>query len=132
MSKISLGISWLAACLLLAGCVERAARTSKESILNSGRVVVYAPAGAVAVSWTGSREHDVNAAGGGYRVYYSSTPNFSLTGASYVDVPYVSGAAAPTTATITGFAVGNHFVKVVAYSPFSTSSPSAEMIVVAQ
>lgn len=84
----------------------------------------------VQVSWAANREAAVNAAGGGYRVYYGKSPGFDITGASFVDVPYVSGSSAPTTASVT-LSSGDNFVKIVAYSALNPtgSQPSAEILV---
>jgi hypothetical protein len=85
---------------------------------------------AVQVSWAANREAAVNAAGGGYRVYYGKTPGFDIATASFVDVPYVSGPTAPTTTNLT-LSSGDNFVKVVAYSALNStgSQPSTEIFV---
>ena len=88
----------------------------------------------IQVTWTANRENAVNKSGGGYRVYYSRTSGFSISGATYVDVPYVSGASTPVTVTLSNLLKGNYYIKVVAYSSLNspgetsgtTSSPSAE------
>jgi hypothetical protein len=84
----------------------------------------------VQVSWSANREAAVNEAGGGYKVYFGRTAGFSIAGAGFVDVPYVSGPAAPTAATLT-LSSGNNFVKVIAYSALNPngSAPSAEITV---
>ena len=95
------------------------------------------PAPTVQVSWTANREAAVNRAGGGYRVYYSKTSNFNVETASYVNVPYVSGATAPTSANINNLQVGTYYFKIVAYSNLnrpgstggSTSTPSTQFSV---
>ena len=89
----------------------------------------------VQVTWIANRERAVNQAGGGYTVYYSSSPGFNIVAASSVNVPYVSGPAAPTSATISSLSTGAYYIKVVAYSILnppgsssgSTSIPSAEI-----
>ncbi len=91
----------------------------------------------VQVSWAANREKAVNSPGGGYRVYYSTTPGFDVATASVVDVPYVAGPTAPTSATIPGLSPGTYYLEVVAYSALnppggsggSTSAPSAEISV---
>lgn len=82
----------------------------------------------VQVSWTANREATVNQAGGGYKVYFGRIAGFSIAGANFVDVPYVSGPAAPTTTMLT-LSSGDNFVKVVAYSALnpSGSAPSTEI-----
>lgn len=70
----------------------------------------------VTLTWA-NREKDVNKTGGGYRIYHSTTSaNFSLTGLTPVDLPYVSGATAPRTYTFTLLPPGTHYFKIVAYS----------------
>ena len=84
--------------------------------------------GPVVISWTANRESAVNAPGGGYRVYYSNVSGFSIAAAPFVDVPYVSGAAAPTSASL-DVPAGSYFIRVVAYSALNPtgSEPSAEI-----
>ncbi|NDF13558.1 MAG: fibronectin type III domain-containing protein [Proteobacteria bacterium] len=82
----------------------------------------------VVVSWVANRETLVNRAGGGYRVYYSTVSNFSVAqNVPFVDAPYAAGASAPTSATLPALESGRrYYVKIVAYSPHSQSSPSNE------
>jgi hypothetical protein len=76
----------------------------------------------VNVSWTANREAAVNNPGGGYRVYYSQTPNFNINNATVVDIPYASGSLAPTSIVIPQLTVGsNYYFKVVAYSSLNNS-----------
>ena len=90
----------------------------------------------VQVSWTANREAAVNKSGGGYKVYYSKTPGFDIGSASSVNVPYQSGATAPTSSKLS-LSSGTYYIKVVAYSSIvgpsgaaSNSQPSAEVSVV--
>lgn len=84
----------------------------------------------IAVSWIENSESGVNSAGGGYKVYYSTTSGFSVSGAGFVDVPYVSGPIAPTTTNLS-LATGTHYIKVVAYSALNPSgSPASAQIAV--
>jgi hypothetical protein len=66
------------------------------------------PAGRnVVITWNANKESGVNKAGGGYRVQIDTqTP---------IDVPYVSGAAAPTTTTVQ-LGSGTYAITVVAYA----------------
>jgi hypothetical protein len=82
----------------------------------------------VQVSWNANREADVNRPGGGYRVYYSRSSGFNIATASFVDVPYSSGATAPTTTGLT-LSSGGNFIRVVAYSDLNPngSAPSGEI-----
>jgi major membrane immunogen (membrane-anchored lipoprotein) len=85
----------------------------------------------VLISWSANRESSVNSPGGGYRVYYSTTPGFDISTANFVDVPYVSGPAAPTS-TILIASSGTDYIKIVAYSTLNGtgSEPSQEISVV--
>lgn len=79
------------------------------------------------ISWAANRENAVNKSGGGYYVYVGSSPGFSLPGIQSVVVPYVSGATAPTSTTISGLSSGTtYYFKVIAYSTYSTSLASTE------
>lgn len=78
----------------------------------------------IAVSWDANRESGVNGAGGGYKVYHSTTSGFSVSSASFVDVPYVSGPSAPTSTTLS-LATGTHYIKVVAYSAANPTGSAA-------
>jgi hypothetical protein len=82
----------------------------------------------VTLSWLANHESAVNRSGGGYRVYYSSTPGFALASVQPIDVPWTSGAHAPTTTTASLLSGSNYYVKVVAYSSLNTagSAPSSE------
>jgi len=79
------------------------------------------------VSWSTNRELSVNSPGGGYRVYYSTTPGFDISTANIVDVPYVSGPTAPTSIVIL-LSSGTYYFKVVGYSILNSagSEPSQE------
>jgi hypothetical protein len=67
-----------------------------------------APVGpaAVTIAWNASRESNVNRPGGGYEV--------AIGGMTPIDVPYVSGAAAPTSTTVT-LPSGSFSITVRAY-----------------
>lgn len=67
-----------------------------------------APTGpaAVTLAWGASREASVNRPGGGYEV--------AISGLAPIDVPYVSGPAAPTSTTVT-LPSGSYLVTVRAY-----------------
>jgi hypothetical protein len=68
------------AVLLLAGLLAACSSSSST------------PTRTVTLTWNQNRESGVNRAGGGYRV--------SIRGQPVIDVPYVSGSAAPTTTTV--------------------------------
>jgi hypothetical protein len=76
------------------------------------------------VSWTASKEKAVNRAGGGYKVYFSESSGFTISGAGVVDVPYVSGASSPTSATVEVDGSGTYYVKIKAYSSINGGSES--------
>ncbi len=81
----------------------------------------------VTISWAANRETGVNKAGGGYRVSISGQPT--------IDVPWVSGATAPTSIDVTLF-TGRYTVTVAAYAALdpqggSTGSQSAPSQVLA-
>ena len=85
---------------------------------------------AVNISWAANREAAVNSAGGGYIV--------AISGQSPINVPYVSGLAAPTTVAAT-LMTGSYTATVTAYSALnpttgltggttgSTSAPSTAL-----
>lgn len=81
------------------------------------------------VSWIANREQAVNSVGGGYRVYYSQVPDFAIVSTPFADVPYVTGATAPTTTTLAGLPPGNYYIRVAAYSQLNQQggAPSAEI-----
>ncbi|MDY6933458.1 MAG: Ig-like domain-containing protein [Spirochaetota bacterium] len=88
----------------------------------------------VRITWEANREKAVNSAGGGYKVYYSQTNDFDISGASSIDVPWVSGQT-PTSITIplTSLSSGTWYIKVVAYSALgggSVSEPSTQSSIV--
>lgn len=82
----------------------------------------------VTIRWTANRESGVNSVGGGYKVFISGRPE--------IDVPYTSGAAAPTSATVP-LATGTYTVTIRAYAALdaaggtsgSLSAPSAPLAV---
>ena len=83
---------------------------------------------AVKISWEANREKAVNSAGGGYKVYYSQTDGFDISGADSIDVPWVSGQT--PTFTAIPFTAGTWYIKVVAYSALgggSVSVPSTQI-----
>ena len=84
----------------------------------------------VNVSWDANREESVNKAGGGYILYYSQESSFSTSSAQSLDVPYVSGSLAPTTATLT-LASGAWYLRIAAYGLWNGavkySDPSSQI-----
>ncbi len=92
--------AWIAPVLAaLAGCNGGASKTTTPPPPPGTHEVV--------ISWTANRESGVNAPGGGYLV--------SVDGAAPLDLPYVSGALAPTSLTTTLY-TGSHSVSVRAYA----------------
>ncbi len=71
----------------------------------------------VTLSWAANREAGVNRAGGGYTI--------AISGQGPLDVPYVSGAAAPTTKDVT-LRTGTYTVTVSAYAALDPSGGAAK------
>lgn len=84
----------------------------------------------VTVSWDENHESLLNGPGGGYIVYCSKEPHFSLTDPEVItrNVPYASGALSPTSTTV-DLESGTWYIKVVAYMELegtAYSSPSVQ------
>lgn len=94
---------------------------------NSGNPTLHG----VKITWTPNRETAVNSPGGGYHVYYATSPNFDISKAGVLDIPFLSGPTAPIT-TVISLASGSYYLKVTAYSALNTegSTPSQEISVV--
>jgi hypothetical protein len=127
--KIGIGLL-VAGAALLSGCTAKSTTAEADSSAVTTTAPPSGSSGAgngtpstrsLQVSWAANRESGVNVSGGGYRVYYSTQDGFNISGASFVNVPYVSGARSPTTATITGLSPGTHYIKVNAYSSQNTN-----------
>ena len=103
---------------LLAGCVDVTSDKALDPNAKENKLII---------SWSANHEKLVNSAGGGYKVYYSTDPTFSVSNAPFIDVPYVSGATAPTSVVFP--LSGTYYIKVVAYSTLGTSSPSSQIVV---
>ena len=88
----------------------------------------------VTISWSANNEKRVNQSGGGYNVYISQTSGFNITdsGVTTINVPYVSGALAPTS-IVRNLVSGTYYVRVAAYTAFpaanTASAPSAQITV---
>jgi hypothetical protein len=92
----------------------------------------------VRVGWDANREVAVNRSGGGYRLYFSTRSGFAIddSDVDMTEVPYVSGALAPTSVLIPLHRTRYYF-RVVAYSALtapwgsggSRSEPSAQVTV---
>lgn len=70
----------------------------------------------ITVSWSANHETLVNDLGGGYKVYYSKNPGFSLNdpGVYIKEIPYVSGSQSPTSTTLK-LENGTWYIKIVAF-----------------
>lgn len=98
--------------------------------------VTVVPFSTVLISWAENPETAVNLAGGGYKVYYSSTSGFNLSDADVteIDVPF-NGATTPTSTQVQ-LIPGTYYIRIVAYSSLnapgittgSSSTASAEII----
>jgi len=78
----------------------------------------------VTVSWDANNEQSVNAALGGYRVYYSTVSGFTPGDANSTgpfDVPFAS--PMPTSYTV-DLGSGNYYFKVIAYGEFPAGNPT--------
>lgn len=73
--------------------------------------------GNIRLSWDANLETAVQRAGGGYKVYYSAVSGFNPGdgGVTEIDVPYVSGALAPTS-IVAPFDPGIYYLRIAAYS----------------
>lgn len=88
-----------------------------------------APAGPPTLVWAANHEKGVNSAGGGYQI--------SISGQPPINVPYVSGAAAPTSLALTAVPKGTYTVSVRAFAALDASggttvtfsAPSASIVV---
>ncbi len=98
MKKIVLLIAVLSTLLLFVGCGGGGGGTP---------VPVPITTHSVTLSWAPNHEAGVNSAGGGYEV--------SISGQPMIDVPYMSGPAAPTTQTVS-LKTGIYTVTVRAYA----------------
>lgn len=79
----------------------------------------------VTVSWNANTDAVVNTNGGGYTLYYSQESGFDIADAYTLDIPYVSGATAPTS-TILTLAEGDWFIRIAAYGVLNGASRSSE------
>lgn len=114
------GICLLAVLFLCVGCSGSGAGDGAGN-----PSLAVAGIGNVRASWTPNRETAVNSPGGGYRIYYASTRDFALDrAAGVIDVPYASGALAPTSTLLT-LPSGTHYLKIVAYSTLNPSGSEA-------
>ncbi|MBE7437803.1 MAG: hypothetical protein HS115_05040 [Spirochaetales bacterium] len=114
---------WILIVLLYAGCGGGGggAPGSSGSTSSPGNGDCAAPC-STKISWLGNPETAVNSAGGGYRVYYPGAAGGS---SPVLDVPYVSGPAAPTSVTLNLESAGTYYVRVVAYSSINTAGSEA-------
>ena len=80
----------------------------------------------VTVSWDANRETAVNSPGGGYKVYSSTISGFNISdsGVSVVDAPYVSGALAPTSASVPLVKGATNYIRIAAYSALNPPGSS--------
>ena len=109
----------LVASALLAGCGGGGGSSTPRPITNHS----------VTISWAANHETGVNSAGGGYHVMIS--------GQAPIDVPYVSGPTAPTSAPPVILQTGTYSVTVTAFAALdklggatgSVSAPSQTLTV---
>jgi hypothetical protein len=81
--------------------------------------------GNIRISWNENPETAVNRSGGGYSVYYSPNSGFNPgdSGVMVIDVPWVSGASAPTS-VVTPLNPGIYYIRVAAYSSLNPPGSS--------
>ena len=96
------------------------------SAVTSSSVV---PKTTIQVSWNSNPETAVNRSDGGYKVYYSTNTGFTPGdgGVTEVDVPYVSGATAPTSVQFELLS-GTYYIRIAAYSALNAPETSAGSI----
>ena len=102
----------------LAGCGGGGGGSSPQPVTNH----------TVTLAWAPNHEKGVNSAGGGYQVAISGQPT--------INVPYVSGPAAPTS-TVTILQTGTYTVTVTAFAALdkqggltgNVSAPSQSLVV---
>lgn len=113
LSKLTIFISLILILLLLFGC-----GSIGSSGGNNGNSTI-------SITWDANHETRVNNSGGGYRVYHSRSPGFSLDDpdAFMKEVPFVSGSQAPTTTTLT-LENGTWYIKIVAFMDLNGESVS--------
>lgn len=80
----------------------------------------------VQISWNSNPETAVNQSGGGYKVYYSSNSGFNISddGVTEIDVPYSSGATAPTSILVQ-LLPGTYYIRIIAYSVLNAPDTSS-------
>ena len=74
----------------------------------------------ILVSWAANTESAVNSAGGGYKVYYSTTP-VDVSTATAIDLPFGSTAFAGRSVKLLSQPSGTYYFKVLAYSSLNTA-----------
>lgn len=80
----------------------------------------------VTVSWSANNDKVVNTTGGGYTLYYSQQSGFSIDSASTLDVPYVSGATAPTSAVLS-LSEGTWYLRIAAYGVMNGTAKASDV-----
>lgn len=83
----------------------------------------------VLISWAANREAAVNTTGGGYKVSYSTDSTFPAGSTTTLDVPYSSGASAPTSIMVSQLNPGTYYVRITAYTASLQSLPSSRITV---
>jgi len=86
----------------------------------------------ITLNWTANREAGVNDNGGGYRIYYATTPDIALDQATLLTVAHDPLSGQTPTTTVVQLTTGTWYVRVTAFSTINTSGsdPSAELAVV--
>lgn len=127
-ARLLLSAATLSLSLVLTGCpVSGTASAPKRP---APRIPTTDPKN-VLISWTANRETAVNSAGGGYKVHYSTRMGFPLPADNFVDVPYVSGATAPTSVVVSLTGKTTWYIRVVPYSALEDEGTASSQISVA-
>lgn len=126
----------LCAALLTAACGGGGGGGASSAPDSQAAQADGAPTRTVTLRWSANRERAVNSRGGGYLLYLSPLPGLDAADprVSVVEVPYVQGAAAPTSANLP-LSAGTHYVRIAAYgralAPGQVplvSEPGAELV----
>jgi len=110
------------------------AESEEEEVVEINNCSNSGSGGTVTVSWAANKESAVNTTGGGYVVYYSQASGFNSgdAGVNSKIVPYVTGASAPLSTTITTAKSGSWFIRVAAKSALNSMRPILTVAVKAQ
>jgi len=126
-SLIKGGFIILVSVLTTVSCTEETTTSDNNGGGGNNSCTASGTSGTVTVSWDANKETAVNSLGGGYIVYYSKTTGFNPAdvGVNSKIVPYVSGANAPLSTTITTATSGSWFIRIAAKSTLNAPGSTA-------